>query len=584
MATVTLVTAGLSGCGVVGDGSDPDGGDAAVLFEEIQDEVGLDFVHDPGPPGTWFYPEIMIAGAALLDYDQDGDLDIYLLNCGPAIMSGVPRDPSLATNRLFRQDDGGRFVDVTEDSGLGDQGYGIGAAVGDVNNDGFPDIFVTNYGEDRLFINLGTGQFRDVSESCGVSNERWSAAACFLDYDRDGRLDLFVSNYVDYFPTRKCHGASGRRDYCGPAGFDKTVDRLYRNVTGDPLPDGVSPGEGEVRFEDVSLEAGIATRKGSGLGVLSCDFNDDGWQDIYVANDMVANFLWINQQDGTFRDEALTLGVGYDALGRPQASMGIASSDINQDQIPDLYVTHMAGEMNVLYVSDGSVGYREMGVQYGLSTSLHPLTTFGTALIDIDHNGLDDVVAVNGSMKLPDSAVEVPANMPAEEYWQIFAEKNQLFLHDQPGNYHLADNRHELLTSRREVSRGVCVGDIDNDGDLDLLLVNTAAPARLYRNIARKKGNWLRVKAVEPRLGGRDAYGARITVVAGERRWTRWIMAGGSYLCSHDPTAHFGLGNVQKIDQLEVRWPDGSVERFGGGVANQLRVLEHGGSAALAGP
>ncbi len=554
------------------------GADTPPLFVEIQDEVGLRFVHDPGSPGTWFYPEIMISGAAMLDYDRDGDLDIYLLNCGAAIMSGVDRDPTLARNQLFRQDDDGHFVNVTDESGLGDEGYGIGVAVGDVNNDGYPDIFLTNYGQDRLFLNAGNGHFEDITASSGISNARWSAATCFLDYDRDGWLDMYVSNYVDYFPTRKCYGASGRRDYCGPVAFDKTVDRLFRNTTGDTPAGQRGASSRPVQFQDVSLAVGIAKRAGSGLGVLTCDFNDDGWPDVYVANDMVGNFLWINQQDGTFRDEGLSRGVAYDGLGRPQASMGIAVGDVNQDQIPDLYVTHMAGEMNVLYVSDGVVGYREMAMRYGLCATLHPFTTFGTALFDIDHNGLEDVVAANGSMKLPNSAVEIPAYSDEQAYWDIFAERNQIFLHDRPEAFVLHNSRKELFTSRKEVSRGVCVGDIDNDGDLDLLVVNTAAAARLYRNVCEKKGNWLRLQVVEPELGGRDAYGARVTVKAGQRRWTRWINPGGSYLSSHDPIAHFGLGPVNEVDEIEVRWPDGSREVFAGGATNRLRVLNHGAS------
>ena len=555
-----------------------------ALFVEIEDDVGLDFVHDPGTPGTWFYPEIMNMGAALLDYDCDGDLDIYLLNCGAPIMSGVPRDATRAKNRLFRQEQNGHFTDVTQQSGLGDEGYGVGVAVGDINNDGFPDVYVTNFGRDRLFLNEKNGHFNDISESAGVINDRWSAAACFVDYDRDGWLDLYVANYVDYFPSRKCYGSSGRRDYCGPASFDKTVDRLYRNLTGDAAkaPATDSPSAASVRFRDVSVAAGIAKREGSGLGVMAVDANDDGWQDIYVANDMVSNFLWINQQDGTFRDEAVSRGAACDALGRPQASMGVAVGDLNDDQVPDIYVTHMAGEMNVLYLSDGSLGYREMAMQIGLSGPMHSLTTFGTAFLDIDHDGDEDVVAVNGSMKLPDSAVVIPSFSDSQAYWNIFAEPNLIFINDGRNMFSMFQSRNEQFTSRSEVSRGICTGDIDNDGDLDLLLVNTAGRARLYRNDSKKAGNWLRIRVVEPRCGGRDAYGARLTVHAAGRKWTRWVSPGGSYLSSHDPVAHFGLGPVDAIDGIEVRWPDGSEERFSGGPVNQLRVLSHGSAVQTA--
>ncbi len=553
------------------------GSDRPPLFEEVEDSLGLDFVHDPGTPGTWFYPEIMVGGAAFVDYDCDADLDIYLVNCGQPEMSGVRRDPARAQNRLFRQESDGHFRDVTEASGLGDTGYGVGVAIGDLNNDGFPDVYVTNYGKDSLYLNEGNGHFRDITDESGVVEQRWSTGACFVDYDRDGWLDLYVANYLDYFPSRACFGASGRRDYCGPASFDKSVDRLFRNLTGERQGSGSGPSTPtSVRFADVSVAAGIATRECSGLGVVAVDFNDDGWQDIFVANDMMGNNLWINQQDGTFRDEALPRGVAYDVLGRPAANMGIGWSDLNDDQIPDIYVTHMAGEMNVLYLSDGPIGYREVGVQVGLAASMHPLTTFGTAFFDINHDGADDVVAVNGAMKLPDTAVHIPAYSERAAYWKIFSEPNAIFLNTGDGKFQQVVSRKETFSMRVEVSRGLCTGDIDNDGDLDMLLLNTAARARLYRNVADKTGSWLRLRAVEPALGGRDAYGARVTVRSGGKRWTRWISPSGSYLSSHDPIAHFGLGSLATVDRIEVRWPDGSDETFPGGPVNQLRVLAHG--------
>ncbi len=555
--------------------------DLPPLFEEVENQLGMHFVHDPGTPGTWFYPEIMVMGAALLDYDCDGRLDIYLLGCGEPEMSGVRREPAAARNRLFHQESDGRFTDVTDSSGLGNEGYTMGVAVGDVNNDGFPDVYVTNYGRDALYVNERNGHFREITDQAGVVHERWSGGACFLDYDRDGWLDLYVANYLDYFPSRACYGSSGRRDYCGPASFDKSADRLFRNVTGE------QPGQGPahadpaaIRFLDVTVAAGIAKREASGLGVVTLDCNDDGWQDIYVANDMMANILWINQQDGTFRDEALPRGAAYDSLGRPAANMGIAYTDLNADQLPDLYVTHMAGEMNVLYMSDGPIGYREEAMQAGLAAPMHPLTTFGAVFFDLDHDGDDDLAAVHGTMKLPDTAVTIPPFDDQEAYWKIFAEPNMIFLNQGGNHFTLHRSRREAFSARCEVSRAVGAGDIDNDGDLDLLLANTAAPARLYRNVAPKAGNWLRVRAVEPALGGRDAYGARVTVYGDGKRWTRWISPSGSYLGSHDPVAHWGLGPLPAVDRIDVRWADGSEESFAGGPVNRLRVLAHGAATA----
>jgi hypothetical protein len=513
----------------------------------------------------------------MFDYDVDGDVDLLLVNCGDPEIPGMPRDPQRAKDRLFRQEAGGRFTDVTDSAGLGDTGYGVGVVAGDVNNDGYPDVFITNYGKDSLYLNLQNGTFRNISDEAGVVHERWSTGACLLDYDRDGWLDLYVANYVDYFPSHACFGSSGRRDYCGPASFDKSCDRLFRNVTGEwRASAGPAADPMQVRFQDVTIESGIAKRECSGLGVLALDFDDDGWQDIYVANDMMANTLWMNQQDGTFRDEGLSRGVAYDALGRPAANMGIAWADLNDDRIPDIYVTHMAGEMNSLYLSDGPLGFREVGVQAGVSAAMHPLTTFGTVMFDIDHDGANDLVAGNGGMKLPDTAVTIPPFSDRDAYWRIFAEPNMIYLNNNDGSFRQHVSRREQFCTRVEVSRGICTGDVDGDGDLDMLMLNTAAPARLYRNVATKAGNWLRVRVVEPELGGRDAFGARITVYAGGRRRTRWLGSGGSYLSSHEPVAHFGLGSAESIERVEVRWPDGSEEVFPGGAVNVLRELRHG--------
>ncbi len=550
--------------------------DSPPLFEEIQDEVGLLFVHDPGKPGTWYYPEMMIAGAALLDYDRDGDLDIYLINCGASPIGEEPPGGERAANQLFRQEAGGRFTNVTSDSGLGDQGYGCGVAVGDINNDGWPDVYVTNVGNDRLYLNDGAGHFRDISSEAGIASDQWSAAACFVDFDRDGWLDIYVSNYVDYHTSRECYATSGRRDYCGPSAFRPTADQLYRNLGGVAEQGGaVTP-----RFENVAVSAGIADKPGPGLGVVALDFNDDGWQDLYVANDGQANRLWINRQDGTFRDEALMRGAATDSQGRPQASMGIGFGDLNNDRMPDLFVAHMAGEMNVMYSSTGTTGFREVGMQQGLAAIGVPTTTFGTALLDIELDGDEDIVASNGRMALAAMAAEVKVDEGAEVYWSLFYEPNHIFLNDGQAGFASVANRQEKFTQRNELSRGLCVGDVDNDGDLDMLLVNTAGPARLYRNVAKRAGNWLRVEALEPSFGGRDAYGARITVTAGERQWVRWVSPGSSYLCSMDPIAHFGLGNVEQITHIEVRWPDGSCEVFKGGGVNQKRVLRHGEGVA----
>ncbi|MCH7687689.1 MAG: CRTAC1 family protein [Planctomycetes bacterium] len=529
------------------------------------------------------------AGAALFDYDLDGDLDIYLIN-GSLEDEGdrEGNEPShRATNRLYRQEPSGRFVDVTEGSGLDDAGYGMGVAVGDVNNDGFPDVYVTNYGSDRLFLNQRDGTFLDVTEQAGIDNAVWAASACFVDYDRDGWLDLFVTNYVDYYPSKTCSDPKGQQDFCGPQEFFGTTDKLYHNVSGNVARSGQElsndDGPPPIRFVDVSLSARIAQQRGPGLGVACADFNGDRWPDIFVANDRTANFLWINQHDGTFKDAAILRGCAYDLQGRGQASMGVALGDVNGDSSFDLFVSHMAAEANALYLGGDVAGFREAAVSSGLAGPSFPYTGFGTVFADIDHDGDLDLFVVNGRVKRPASRspqqfthqTKAGSSGP-QTFWNTYQEFNQVFLNDGEGRFHEFTSENDRFTSTAEVSRGLAMGDIDNDGDLDFLVTNTAGKARLYRNDAKKTGNWLQVRAVEPTAGGRDAYAAIVTVVAGRQRWTRLVNPGLSYLSSSDPRIHFGLGSNKTVDGIEVVWPDGTTELFEGGAVNCVQILQHG--------
>jgi len=542
-------------------------------FTEWTKAAGLNFTHLGGTDGSYYFPEVMAPGAALFDFDLDGDLDILLID-------GLPKDsggaPSPATSkRLFQQDDNGEFVDVTAGSGLDDPNFGMGVAIGDVNNDGFPDVYVTNAGTDQLFLNQGHGTFVDVTEQAGIDNLRWGTSASFVDYDRDGWLDLFVTNYVDYDPSRKCLDPRGRQDYCGPQNFQGTADKLYRNVS--------ASGEGNeservVRFADTSLASGIARQRGPGLGVLCADFNDDGWQDIFVANDGTANFLWINQQDGTFVDEGILWGCAYDNRGSPQASMGVALGDLDGDSKLDLFVTHLAGENNAFYAGAEEAGFQDQVVQAGLADASFRYTGFGTVAFDVEHDGDLDLAIANGRVKraaTPDGGAARPAG-PKPGFWGSYQEPNQLFLNDGQGHFRLLQSDTDPFVATREVSRGLVAGDLDNDGDLDLLVTNAAGPVRLYRNDAEKQGAWLSLRAVYPEFSERDAYGALITISAGGNQWTQLVNPSCGYLSSNDPRVHFGLGKIEQVDSILVRWPDGSQERFEGGAVNQRRVLRHG--------
>lgn len=537
------------------------------LLVQVTESAGVDFFHETRTADPYFSPNIMSPGCALLDFDQDGVLDLFLVNGG-----GEEGKASLAgSNRLYRQERTGRFVDVTSGSGLESTAFGMGVAVGDVNNDGLPDLYVTNYGPDRLYLNRGNGRFSNVTEAAGIDNARWAASACFLDYDRDGWLDLYVTNYVDYFESKQCGDATGAEDFCGPQAFSGTVDKLFRNVTGESAADDQASVR-VPRFSDETVRSGIAEHSGPGLGVLSADFNGDRWPDLYVANDGAPNWLWVNQRDGTFRDEAVLRGCATDMLGRSQAGMGVALGDLDEDGHSDLVVTHLAGEMNALYWNRGSLGFEEDSISAGLGAVSFPYTGFGIAMMDIEHDGDLDLLVVNGRVKRPTRDASGPAPS-GDDIWQLYAEPNQIFVNER-GAFRLASG--ETFSDPLEVSRGLAVGDIDGDGDLDGVVTNSGDRTRVYRNDAPKLGSWLLVRAVEPNLGGRDAYGAVVTVIAGERRWLRHVNPAFSYLSSSDPRVHFGVGELEKFDRIEVIWPDGSEEIFPGGRAGRVVTVEHG--------
>ena len=540
----------------------PEGGDGAPAgpcwFEDVTEKVGLHFLHDAGPvDGKYFMPQITGSGAALLDFNNDGRLDVLLLqNGGPG---------SGAKNQLFRQEKDGRFTDVSAGSGLDFAGYCMGVAVGDVNNDGWPDVLITEYGGVRLLLNNGDGRtFTDVTRDAGLDNLHWATSAAFVDYDRDGWLDLVVVNYVEYTPSARCLTNGGLQDYCHPSAFYGTVTNLYRNRG--------RVGHGKkVRFQDVTLASGLGRLPGPGLGVACADFNDDGWPDIFVANDGVANRLWINQHDGTFRDEALLHGVAYNTSGRGQANMGVALGDVRGKGLFDLFVTHLTEETPALWVQKPPGFFKDQTAAAGLLGAHWRGTGFGTVLADFDHDGALDLAIVNGRVYRGQPA----GNPSLGPHWDRYAERNQLFRNDGKGRFEDVSLANLPFCGTPGVSRGLAVGDIDGDGAMDLLVTTVAGPARLYRNVAPRRGHWLLIRALDPDLK-RDAYGAAVTVEAGDRRWVGWVNPGQSYLCSNDPRVHFGLGPVQHVDRIRVRWPNGTEETFRGRDADQAITLKKG--------
>lgn len=527
-------------------------------FTDATDALGLKFTHDAGPTGTYFFPQIMGAGAALFDCDQDGRLDIYL------VQSGGPNSP--ARNQLFRQKADGAFEDISAGSGLDVAGHFTGVAIGDVNNDGWPDVVLTGYRGVRLFLNNGNNTFTEVTKEAGLEDVHWASSASFIDFDRDGWLDLVVVNYVEYDPTHRYLSAGTRRDYSHPSVFNGTCSSLFRNLG--------KQADSKVRFRDVTATSGLGRRPSAGLGVLCADFNGDGWPDILIANDSKPNHLWINQKDGTFQEEAVLRGVAYNAAGKAEANMGIAYGDVDGDGLPDIIITHLPEETHTCW-RQGPPGYfTDRTKEVGLASTQWRGTGFGVALADFNQDGHLDLAIVNGRVSRLRESTSTGFD------WHDYVERDQLFANDGTGKFRDISTANPALSATPRIGRALCAGDICGNGRVDLLATYVNGPARIYRNIAPQAGHWLMIQAIVPEWK-RDAYGALITVTAGNKKWTRLIQPGSSYLSSNDPRAHFGLGTADHIDAIRVAWPDGSLEDFPGGAVDRRRTLRKGEGAKV---
>jgi hypothetical protein len=491
-------------------------------FEEITEQVGLNFIHDAGPLGNYFMPQQIGSGAALFDFNKDGRLDIYLLqNGGPT---------SNSTNRLYEQTPDGCFRDVSKGSGLDIAGYNMGVAVGDINNDGWPDVLVTQYDDIKLFLNQGNGSFRDVTQEAGISNPSWGTSAAFFDYDRDGWLDLVIANYVDYDPTLTCIGPYRKPDFCSPKAFHGRVSRLFHNRGGSASWKG---------FADVTESSGLGWLAGPGLGVVCVDFDGDGWLDIFIANDGRPNHLWINQKNGTFAEQAVAHGLAFNGMGQAQAGMGIAIGDVDGDGLLDVFVTHLTEEGNTLWRQGPPGLYRDRSANAGLMRPAARGTGFGTLLADFDNDGALDLAVVNGRV----AALASVDDSSLGPFWSSYGERNHLFRGDGFGGFENLSRINPAFCGKINVARGLVRGDIDGDGAVDLLVTTIGGPARLYKNVAPHRGHWLQVRAVDPALG-RDALGALVRVRAGGRMHICSLHPAESFLCSSEALAHFGLGDA----------------------------------------
>ena len=536
---------------------------------------GLDFVHFNGAAGRFHYPELIPPGVGLFDYDNDGDLDVWLVQ-GRMIEEGQtpadafipPAGPGPLGGRLFRNDldagpDGAprlRFTDVTAASGIAADGYGLGVAAADVNNDGWTDLFLTNFGPDALYLNRGDGTFREEAAARGLGpTAGFGVSAAFVDYDRDGWLDLYVGHNVDYTPETdiECGTLADARDYCPPETYGGTPDHLYRNT-------------GDGRFVDMSETALAGGRFGPALGVSTADFDGDGWIDIYVANDGVENLLWINQGDGTFRDTGLLAGAALSDLGMTEASMGVDAGDFDNDGDEDLFMTHLNGQGNNLYVNDGSGTFADRSTASGLGAGSLAYTGWGTTWFDFDNDGWLDLLTVNGTITaLPGRA---PGRFPYDQRKTLFRNRG--------------DGRFADVTARAgpafmvsEAGRGAAFGDIDNDGDADVLVGNDAGPVQLLVNHVGARQRWLGLRLVG--AGGRDMLGARVAVrrTGAATLWRR-ARSDGSYASANDPRVLVGLGASEVRPTVQVFWPDGSVEEWRGLEIDRWTTLRMGEGAS----
>jgi len=549
-------------------------------FEDVSDATGLNFVHFNGMTGQFSIAEVIGSGGALFDFDNDGDLDVYLVQGAELEIGGKGKKPLFplpasqkGQDLLFRNDLNTkatgeavlRFVDVTAQSGIRSRGYGMGVAVADVDGNGYQDLYITNFGPDELFLNQGDGTFKNASDMGDPLPDGWGTSAAFFDFDLDGDQDLFVAQYLDYKAAnhKTCRTSSGTIDYCGPKTYDPISDRLYEN-------------QGDGSFRDVTTKMGVHRAFGAGLGVVAADFNGDRWLDLFVANDGAANQLWINKNGKGFEDEGLIAGCGLNADGNPEASMGIAIADFDDDGDQDLFLTHLRKETNTLYVNDGQGWFEDRTIAAGLAAPSTAYTAFGTGWLDVDNDGVLDLLALNGTVQIIDDLAAKGDPYPLHQ-------PNQLFRGLGEGRFQEASTQGGKAFQLSEVSRGAAFGDVDNDGDLDVLVTNNNGKARILMNRIGQRSPWLGVVPVTEK--GKMVLGAAISVnMKSGRTRHGWSRRDGSFLCANDPRVLVGVGAKDQPVSVEITWPDGNRESWPVSQTHIYLTLKRGSGATIKKP
>ncbi len=527
-------------------GADPD-----IQFVDVTQEAGIHWQHIDGRSGEKYFMETLGSGAAFFDYDGDGDADLYFVNGAP-LPGYVSQE--IPTNCLYQNNGDGTFTDVTEKAGVGDTGYGHGCAVGDYNNDGKLDLYVTNYGTNRLYRNNGDGTFTEVAESAGVTEPRWSTSCAFADYDRDGNLDLYVVNYIvfDLDENPWCGlKEKGIRAYCEPDNFIAQSDTLYRN-------------NGDGTFTDVTKTSGIYNTTGKGLGIVWGDYNNDGALDIYVANDSTENLFYQNNDDGTFEEVGFMVGVALSEDGAAENGMGTAFGDWNNDGWLDLTVTNYALQTNTLYHNDADGFFTDATAMTKTAQLTYPYLGWATAFIDYDNDGYQDLFVANGHLH---------ENLAEIELEGTYGQRNLLFRNNHDNTFTEVSETLGPGMKLADVSRGATFADYDLDGDIDIVVTNSNTPPRLLRNDGGNRKNWLQVRLTATN-GSTDAIGTRVKITTGKLTQIREVRSGDGYLSQQDLTLHFGIGDYEQVDSIEVQWQTGTKQLIESVPANQVLSLE----------
>jgi hypothetical protein len=528
---------------------------AAVSFTDIARTAGITFVHDNAWTPEKYLIESMGAGCAWIDYDQDGFMDLYLVN-GAATKIYTPKQP--LSSALYRNKGDGTFIDVTKPAGVGAEGlFGMGVAVGDFDNDGFPDLFVLGYGRCILYRNNGQGAFTDVTARARVENRgMWASSAAWFDYDNDGNLDLVIANYVDWTPERNFYCGDqgpGMRSYCHPNVFHGQPAALYHN-------------NGDGTFTDASQSSGVGPKAANGLGVVTFDYNNDGWQDVFISNDAQPNHLFHNKGDGTFREVGYLAGAAVSGDGQMEAGMGVDAADTTGSGRLDLYVCHLDMQLNRFYRNMGDESFTDATLSSKMGYDTYQVSGFGTKFLDYDNDGAMDLFVANG---------HVMDNIQLYHPDTTYAEPKQMFRNTGRGRFENVSDRLGPDMQQPHVSRGAATGDFDNDGDLDILVSSCGQRPQLLRNDGGNANHWLELLPIGTK-SNRDGVGARVKVTAGDLAKYDQRKGGMSYQSAQDPRLHFGLGQHDLVDAVEIVWPSGMVSKLEKLKSDQIIAVKEG--------